>query len=515
MKRMIAVVLALALLMCCGCQKEEPVETSAATESTAAAVHIHTDGNDDGTCDGCAVSVMTTFDLYSVNDLHGKVVDGDNHPGVDELTTFLKNAEQTDDNAIFISTGDMWQGASESNLTGGVLVTQWMNEVGFASMTLGNHDFDWGEEAVTVNEEAAEFPFLAINIYDRETEQAVEYCQASVVVEADGIQVGIIGAIGDCYSSIAPDKVEDIYFVTGSALTELVKEESQRLRSQGVDFIVYAIHDGYGDSFSDTAADINGAKLRSYYDTSLSDGYVDVMFEAHTHQLYLLRDEYGVYHLQNRGENKGGISHVEVEINTVTGSFTVTEAELISTAEYADLEDDPIVEQLLEQYADEIALGNEVLGNNSITRSSEVVRKQVAKLYYELGVSAWGDEYDIILGGGFINTRSPYNLAMGEVTYSDLQALFPFDNDIVLCSVKGSVLLSRFINTDNYNYCISFGDRGPEIADTIEPNGTYYIVVDTYTSGYEPNRLTVVEEYETGVYARDLLAEFVKNGGFD
>ena len=35
------------------------------------------------------------------------------------------------------------------------------------------------------------------------------------------IQVGIIGAIGDCYSSIASDKVQDIYFKTGNDLTAL------------------------------------------------------------------------------------------------------------------------------------------------------------------------------------------------------------------------------------------------------------------------------------------------------
>ena len=49
----------------------------------------------------------------------------------------------------------------------------------------------------------------------------------------------------------------------------------------------------------------------------------------------------------------------------------------------------------------------------------------------------------------------------------------------------------------------------------IDPNGTYYIVVDTYTAFYAPNRLTVVAEYETGIYARDLLAEYISAGGME
>ena len=205
MKRVI-ILLVIAALLLCGC--------TAAPGNNADNIcnNTHIDDNSNGACDRCSISVMTTFDLYSINDLHGKLPDGDNHPGVDELTTYLKNAKKTDDNVILLSAGDMWQGTAESNLTGGLLITDWMNEMDFAAMALGNHEFDWGEEAVKRNAEFAEFPFLAINIYDRTTNTLVDYCESSVVVEFDGVQVGIIGAIGDCYSSIAVDKTEGIYF---------------------------------------------------------------------------------------------------------------------------------------------------------------------------------------------------------------------------------------------------------------------------------------------------------------
>ena len=184
----------------------------------------HKDSDKNGICDSCRESVMTTFDVYSINDLHGKIADGADHPGVDELTTYLEQARQTDDNVILLSAGDMWQGSWESNLTDGILTTDWMNEAGFTAMTLGNHEFDWGEEMIGKNAEFAQFPLLAINVYDRQTDMPVPYCHSSVVVEFDGIQVGIIGAIGDCYSSIAPEKVADIYFKIGPQLTELVKQ---------------------------------------------------------------------------------------------------------------------------------------------------------------------------------------------------------------------------------------------------------------------------------------------------
>ena len=192
---------------------------------------------------------LVRFDIYAINDLHGRLTDTDTQPGVDELSTYLKQAQQTG-NTILLSTGDMWQGAAEANLTGGLIATEWMNRLDFTAMTMGGHEYDWGEEGIRQNKELADFPFLGINVYSRQTDAQVEYCQNSVVVDMDGAQIGIIGAIGDCSSSIAAENLENVYFKTGPELTALVKEESEKLRSEGVDFIIYTIHDG-SDQTSD------------------------------------------------------------------------------------------------------------------------------------------------------------------------------------------------------------------------------------------------------------------------
>lgn len=500
--RLLVCILVIALLIC-GCAA---VEDEKQTEPCV----THVDYNGDGLCDWCDQSVVTTFDFYSINDLHGKFAYGDFHPGVDELSTYFEMARLQDDNVIILSAGDMWQGGAESNLTYGAIMIDWMNEVGFAAMTLGNHEFDWGEAYIRQNEQIAQFPFLAINVYERATNMPVDYCQPSVVVDASGYQIGIIGAVAD-YDSIAADKVEDIYFKTGSELTSLVKKESERLRGEGVDFVVYVLHDGYGSSIGNSGTVVSSSQIKSYYDVALSDGYVDLVFEGHTHQGYVFTDEYGVAHLQNRGDNKGGISHVEVEFNTVTGRASVNTKELVSTDAYDFLFDDPVVNELLEKYKDELAIAYQEVGQNKYNRNSTYLRQTLAQVYYELGVEAWGSEYEITLGGGFLQTRSPYDLPAGEVQYGQLVSLLPFNNDLVLCSIKGRDLLNRFINTDNSSYFIS-GDA--TLMSSVEPDGIYYIVVDSYTASYEPNRLTVVEKFVSGIYARDLLAEYISEGGF-
>ncbi len=499
MKQKTALLLILALLLSLAACTENPAVSSGPSEEASApssaasnCTHADSDGND--YCDLCGISVLVALDFYAINDLHGRFDDTDSQPGVDELSTYLEALD--DSTTVLLSSGDIWQGSAESNLTYGALLTEWMNEMDFVSMTLGNHEFDWGEEYVRANSELAEFPLLAINIYDRTTDAQVDYCQSSILIERSGIQIGIIGAIGDCYSSIAPDQVQNIYFKTGSQLTQLVKEESLLLREQGADIIVYSIHDG----------GVSGlAGLKDYYDVSLSEGYVDLVFEGHSHSQYIFEDACGVFHLQGGGENRG-ISHATVTYNLVTAELEVT-ASYIPNSVYDDSQPHSIVGELLEKYREDIAKGDEVLGHNSSTLDGYYLRELVAQLYYETGVARWGQEYDITLGGGFLSIRSPGRLDAGNVLYEDLYSMFPFDNELVLCSVKGSDLIRRFLETSNDNYFVYY-----ESLEEIDANGTYYIIVDTYTSTYQPNRLTEIQRYGEPLYARDLLADYIAGG---
>ena len=454
---------------------------------------------------------LVSFDIYAINDLHGRLADTDDQPGVDELSTYLKRRTG---NRILLSTGDMWQGTSESNLTKGFIMTEWMNRMDFTAMTLGGHEFDWGEEWLRQNNRLAQFPFLGINVYSRETDQRVDYCQSSTVVDIEGAQIGIIGAIGDCYYSISSEHTGDIYFKTGSDLTALVKAEAEKLRREGADFVIYTIHDGYDQNTSDiNAMTVDGQKLKSYYDTALSDGYVDMVFEADSHYWYVLMDEHGVYHLQGGGNNDG-MAHARVLIDKAKGTFDILTAELIPDSTYKYMEDDPVVEELLEKYAEQIAPAARILGMNPHYKGSDTLCQLVADLYCAKGVEKWGAQYDIVLGGGFISCRSPGYLNAGEVSYSQLQSLLPFDNQITLCSIRGADLVRKFLQTDHHAYYIKTTDYGESIRYSVDPDATYYVVTDSYSAYYSYNNMTVIDIYDANIFARDLVADHITGGGF-
>ncbi len=444
--------------------------------------------------------------FYAVNDLHGKFMDTAGQPGVDEFTTYMKQLyKDPAREEILLSSGDMWQGTVESSTTKGGLMTEWMNELGFVSMTLGNHEYDWGAAVLGPNSELAEFPFLAINV--TQDGLPVSYCKPSTVVERDGLKIGIIGAIGDCLSSISGDFTDGLRFATGAELTALVKAESTRLRSEeGCEFIVYSMHEG-GEGYSvSSVTQVTNADI-SYYDTSLSDGYVDLVFEAHSHQKYILQDEYGVYHLQGGGENKG-LSCADVTYHTDSKKYDVA-PRIVSPTVYANeaLHDDPSVETLFEKYFQDDPY-TEVLGNNSAKWPSSSIVEKVAELYYNKGSEVWG-EYDIVAGGGYLKTRSPYDLAAGKVTYADLFSILPFDNEIVLGKIKGRDLKSKFLSASrNKNYHVFSSISSADVSD----NADYYIIVDSYTSTYRSNNITEVARLGESVYARDLLAQYISDG---
>ena len=87
-----------------------------------------------------------------------------------------------------------------------------------------------------------------------------------------------------------------------------------------------------------------------------------------------------------------------------------------------------------------------------------------------MGYERFGDKYDIVLGGGFLSARSPGYLRSGALTYGDVQAVLPFENEIVLCSVKGRELSSKFINSSNSNYFVYLGEYGNSVKNNIDYN---------------------------------------------
>jgi len=444
-------------------------------------------------------SNIVNLDFYSFNDNHGVIFDSTNSVGLARQTTYLEKVKAQNENNIVLSCGDMWQGSVESYMTHGQLMTEWMNKNDFVSMTLGNHEYDWGEANIIENSQRANFPYLGINIFSRETDKRVDYVKPSVVVEKSGVRVGIIGCMGDCYDSIAETCTKNVYFVLGDRLDNLIKDESTRLRTEEkCDIVVLALHYEYN----------------SFLIESLTKGYIDLVFEGHSHSKYTYKDNNGVYHIQNSGESKC-FSHLDADFDTATKEFKVKKNEFFLKSSLSTLNEDTETLSLIESYSPMFKGVNDSLGKNTKLRSQNELGQIAANLYKDYGTKIWGNEYEIFGSLAYVKTRSPYNMAIGDVTYSNLFTLFPFDDNFEIIRVKGRVIQNYFMTSTASSYYdfISYTEYGMSVKNNIDPYKDYYCISDNYTSQYDLFQAVTLEIDYSEVYLRDLFADYIKAGG--
>ena len=135
-----------------------------------------------------------------------------------------------------------WQGGIESNKTKGNIITDAMNIIGFDAMSIGNHEFDWDEDAIIKNVEMMNFPFLNSNIFYADSNLRPNYFTPSTLIERNDVKVGFIGTISkSCEDDILYSVVKKFKF---EYPREYYINESNKLRESGADIVVILAHDG-------------------------------------------------------------------------------------------------------------------------------------------------------------------------------------------------------------------------------------------------------------------------------
>lgn len=142
------------------------------------------------------------IDLYSINDFHGSFIENGSNGeiGMSKLATYLKDRKEQD--SVIISAGDMWQGGVESNLTHGEIIVDAMNYIGFDSMTIGNHEFDWGFDVLEENINKMDFPMLAANAIDLRTNEEFPYFKPYTIVEKKMLRLELLEQVLKAYHLI-------------------------------------------------------------------------------------------------------------------------------------------------------------------------------------------------------------------------------------------------------------------------------------------------------------------------
>ncbi len=511
------------LLIVTGCQSLPGDRTTNSGSGTVSTLE-RTSGSDSTCCgEKNYPSSVRTLTFVSINDLHGSVLrDEDGKNGLSNTAYLLESmsryyndsdsATTVHDDVVLFANGDMFQGTSISNKSYGQVIIDAMNEMEFDAMGLGNHEFDWGLDTVLrywdrdESNGEADFPLLVSNITQLSESSNLDRLSdadgivGSVMVEKEGVSVGLIAAIGPCENSISTDCVADYDFTDETAA---VQKEALSLKKAGAELVCVSIH--YGDTAGISEYDANReiAALRD----SDGDYLVDIIFNGHTHSRQsgvISRPGGESVPVVQAGSSNHLVGYVKVRYNVDTDESTVLE--------YGHKSVDSVGTSFLPEVESIISRYDAIYGSKTALAVSGVTISSKSSLYDYLGrvlIQAFGTDYSMFNEGG---VRSTGDITKNQgITEEMLYSILPFDDFIYVASVKGSVLYQIYSDVEG---CVKTKSSSAPDWSQLENDSSYYTiaVIDyVYTKNYfSKYRSGAASEVNTLIRMREAMQEDVR-----
>ena len=199
-----------------------------------------------------------TLNILHINDWHSRIesnnafestcsaeeeTEGKCIGGAARLVTAINQEREKlkGQNVLLLNGGDNFQGSLFYTTYKGKAEGEFLNLMKFDAMTVGNHEFDDGEDALVPFLEMAEFPVLSANVSPNAQSKVGDMIKPSVVLDVGGQKIGIVGAVTNDTPEVAspgPNIAieDDIKTITA---------EVEKLKAQGVNKIIALTHVGY------------------------------------------------------------------------------------------------------------------------------------------------------------------------------------------------------------------------------------------------------------------------------
>jgi len=212
----------------------------------------------------------TEVQILGLNETHGQLVplsqrnaDGTRTSvgGAAALATYLEREEaENPKRTLTVDSGDFMQGPAISSYFEGRSTVEVYNEVGVDSVAVGNHEFDWGRDALSQRIAEADFPFLANNIIEDSTGDQPEGIAPYEVFKLRGVKVGVIGVGNpDTKNVTLPEATEGLSFLDLAGTAAAVADSVKELEKKKVETIVLTPHMGLETATEGPLADLLNA----------------------------------------------------------------------------------------------------------------------------------------------------------------------------------------------------------------------------------------------------------------
>ena len=389
--------------------------------------------------------------ILHTNDAH---VAFEDNIGYDGLALYKKELEAVYDHVLLIDAGDAIQGAPIGSVSKGAEIIRMMNRLGYDLAVPGNHEFDYGLEALDDCAEALDCGYTCANFCVTGGEPVFQPWR---ILEAGDLKIGFVGAVTpDAYTK---STIKDILNEAGEPMYDFLADETgQRLcvglqkaidetRQAGADYVILVSHLGNNDSITEQfRTDAVVGKLRG----------LDLIIDGHSHETYnrtVTDGENRQVPIAQTGSNMKAIGQIKIYKD---GRLEET---LIDTVpEPANMPFEKVVRRNVERCVDPEM---KAFLDEIVASYAPVMNRKVGEVSYDMIVRD-ADGFDVsrveenglcdfvadayrTVGGtraALVNAGAVRNnLKAGTVTYNDILNILPYSNDVVTASVTGQMLL--------------------------------------------------------------------------
>ncbi len=411
--------------------------------------------------------------------------------GAAALATYLEGEEaENPKRTLVVDSGDFLQGPAISSYFEGRSTVEVYNEIGVDSVAVGNHEFDWGRDALNQRIAEANFPFLANNVVESSTGDQPEGIAPYKVFKMRGVKVGVIGVGNpDTKNVTLPDATQGLSFLDVQETAAAVADSVDALAKKKVETIVLTPHMGLESATGGPLAELLNAlpaKAANEIDFSLG-GHIPLDISTEIN---------GVPVVQPPG-NTRGYADVTLTVDRKTKDvvdFAATSDRVLTDS----VAPDPAVQNIVDRYQVELQAA---LGETVGEATTSILRGATRAVESEMGnfVSDSMRVYYPNVDFAFQNAGGlRADIDQGPITLEEIYAVLPFNNTLVTMNLTGAQVeqvLEEGANSQYgtvqvsglrwaYDASAPFGDRVTSVTllegTPIDPNATYKIATNNF-----------------------------------